>query len=279
MVRGPRMSVAIGISPEKPIDLSAPLSERTNPKVPTMAARADLFPPAHPRRRPAKSSRQKSAAPKSSIDDTISREDQHGVEELFNGFRAGIAELLGGIDAAVKQLRTAALQQKQRCEEVRSSVSDIAGVIGQTNRNISETAMAAADLSASLGRNGSARTPRPASWVWVGDTHMLSDGARTLEVHHVPNGHAANLLMGYLPHEKLLIITDIFNDFGEPRPNDPPPGVVSPYYAALGDRLRQLTLDVQRIAPSHGKGTVPADMLWKALQGKVQAPQVVGSRQ
>jgi len=156
------MSVAIGISPEKPIDLSAPLSERTNPKVPTMAARADLFPPAHPRRRPAKSSRQKSAAPKSSIDDTISREDQHGVEELFNGFRAGIAELLGGIDAAVKQLRTAALQQKQRCEEVRSSVSDIAGVIGQTNRNISETAMAAADLSASLGRNGSARTPRPA---------------------------------------------------------------------------------------------------------------------
>lgn len=119
-----------------------------------------------------------------------------------------------------------------------------------------------------------ARAPRPAAFVWVGDRHVLSDGARTLEIHHVPNGHAANLLMGYLPQEKLLLITDIFNDFGEPRPNDPPPGLVSPYYAALGDRVRRLKLDVERIAPSHGKGTVPADVLWKALEGKVQAPQV-----
>ena len=92
------------------------------------------------------------------------------------------------------------------------------------------------------------------------------------EVYHVPNGHTANLLMSYIPQEKLLIITDIFNDFGEPRPNDPPPGLVSPYYAALGERVRELKLDVQRIAPSHGRGVVPADMLWKALQGKVQAP-------
>ena len=69
-----------------------------------------------------------------------------------------------------------------------------------------------------------------------------------------------------VPQEKLLIITDIFNDFGEPRPNDPPPGLVSPYYAALGERVRQLKLDVQRIAPSHGRGLVPVDMLWKALQ-------------
>jgi glyoxylase-like metal-dependent hydrolase (beta-lactamase superfamily II) len=119
-----------------------------------------------------------------------------------------------------------------------------------------------------------ARTPRPARWVWVGDRHGMSDGARTLEFYHVPNGHTANLLMGYIRQEKLLIVTDIFNDFGEPRPNDPPPGLVSPYYAALGDRVRQLKLDVERIAPSHGKGTVPADVLWKALEGKVQAPQV-----
>jgi glyoxylase-like metal-dependent hydrolase (beta-lactamase superfamily II) len=116
------------------------------------------------------------------------------------------------------------------------------------------------------------RNPRQASFVWVNDKYVLTDGARTLEIYHVPNGHAANLLMSYVPQEKLLIITDIFNDFGEPRPNDPPPGLVSPYYAALGQRVRQLKLDVQRIAPSHGRGVVPADMLWKALQGKVQAP-------
>ena len=120
------------------------------------------------------------------------------------------------------------------------------------------------------------KNPRPANFVWVDDKHVLSDGTRTLAIYHVPNGHTANLLMGYIPQERLLIITDIFNDFGEPRPNDPPPGLVSPYYAALGERVRQLKLDVQRIAPSHGKGTVAADMLWKALEGTVQAPQVKG---
>jgi glyoxylase-like metal-dependent hydrolase (beta-lactamase superfamily II) len=101
---------------------------------------------------------------------------------------------------------------------------------------------------------------------------VITDGERTLEIYHVPNGHTANLLMSYLPKEKVLIITDIFNDFGEPRPNDPPPGIVSPYYAALGDRIRQLKLDVEQIAPSHGKGLVPASVLTKLLQGTVQAP-------
>ena len=124
-----------------------------------------------------------------------------------------------------------------------------------------------------------ARNPRPASFVWMDDKYVLTDGARTLEIYHVPNGHAANLLMSYIPQEKLLIITDIFNDFGEARPNDPPAGLVSPYYAALGDRVRQLKLDVTRIAPSHGKGVVSAEILSKALQGKVQAPQIVGRGQ
>ena len=117
-----------------------------------------------------------------------------------------------------------------------------------------------------------ARNPRPATFMWVSDKQVITDGERTLEIYHVPNGHAANLLMSYLPKEKLLIITDIFNDFGEPRPNDPPPGIVSPYYAALGDRIRQLKLDIERIAPSHGKGVVPAAVLTKLLQGTVQPP-------
>jgi hypothetical protein len=61
------------------------------------------------------------------------------------------------------------------------------------------------------------------------------------------------------------MITDIFNDFGMPRPNDPPAGLVSPYYAALDARVKELKLDVQAaravarargraIQPVHGKG-------------------------
>ena len=116
------------------------------------------------------------------------------------------------------------------------------------------------------------QNPTAAKFVYVKDKYVLTDGDRTMEIYHVPNGHAANLLMSYLPKEKLLLITDIFNDFGEPRPNDPPPGITSVYYAALGDRIKQLKLDVERLAPSHGKRVLPAERLWKALEGKPQAP-------
>ena len=125
-----------------------------------------------------------------------------------------------------------------------------------------------------LGPDALSRNPRQANFVWMKDKHVLTDGNRTLEIYHVQNGHADNLLMSYVPQEKLLLITDIFNDFGEPRPNDPPPGIVSPYYAALGDRIKTLKLDVERIAPSHGTGVMSADVLRKALEGKVQAPPV-----
>jgi glyoxylase-like metal-dependent hydrolase (beta-lactamase superfamily II) len=123
-----------------------------------------------------------------------------------------------------------------------------------------------------LAQDALTRNPRSPAFTWVRDKHVITDGQRTLEVYHVPNGHAANLLMSYLPREKVLMITDIFNDFGEPRPNDPPPGIVSPYYAALGDRIRQLKLDVERLVPSHGTGALPAAALTKLLQGTVQAP-------
>jgi glyoxylase-like metal-dependent hydrolase (beta-lactamase superfamily II) len=123
-----------------------------------------------------------------------------------------------------------------------------------------------------LAQDALTRNPRSPAFTWVRDRHVITDGQRTLEVYHVPNGHAANLLMSYLPREKVLMITDIFNDFGEPRPNDPPPGIVSPYYAALGARIRQLKLDVERLVPSHGTGALPAAALTKLLQGTVQAP-------
>lgn len=119
------------------------------------------------------------------------------------------------------------------------------------------------------------RGPKAAKFIWVKDKYVLSDGDRRLEIYAVRGaGHTANLLMTFLPKEKILFITDIFNQFGEARPNDPPPGIVSPYYAALGENLKRLNLDVQLLAPSHGRGAVPMDVLRKALDGTVQAPAV-----
>jgi glyoxylase-like metal-dependent hydrolase (beta-lactamase superfamily II) len=118
--------------------------------------------------------------------------------------------------------------------------------------------------------------PKPAKFIWVKEKYELSDGDRTLDVYWVHDaGHTSNLLMSYLPKERILFITDIFNQFGEPRPNDPPPGIVTPYYAALGDNLKRLNLDPVLIAPSHGKEAVSADVLKKLLVGTVQAPPVV----
>ncbi len=118
------------------------------------------------------------------------------------------------------------------------------------------------------------KTPKPAQFVYVKDKgkYVITDGARTMEVYHVDNGHARNLLMSYLPKEKLLMITDIFNDFGMPRPNDPPSGLVSPYYAALDARVKELKLDVQQLAPSHGRAVVPFSQFAEKVQGKVQPP-------
>lgn len=117
------------------------------------------------------------------------------------------------------------------------------------------------------------QNPRPARFVYVKDTYVLTDGNRRLEIYAVRgNGHAADLLMSYMPKEKFLIITDVFNQFGEPRPNDTPPGIVSPYTASLGENLKRLNLDVEQIAPIHGSEVVPVSALRKQLEGTVQAP-------
>ena len=64
-----------------------------------------------------------------------------------------------------------------------------------------------------------------------------------MEIHWIEgNQHAANMLLSYLPNEKLLIVTDIFNKFYVPRPNDPPPGYASPYTMNLWENIQRLGL-------------------------------------
>jgi glyoxylase-like metal-dependent hydrolase (beta-lactamase superfamily II) len=118
------------------------------------------------------------------------------------------------------------------------------------------------------------KNPKKANFIYLKnkDKYVISDGTRQMDIYHVENGHAENLLMSYLPKEKLLMITDIFNDFGMPRPNDPPPGLVSPYYGALDTRLKALKLEVAQLAPSHGRAVVPFSQFTEKVQGKVQAP-------
>ena len=109
---------------------------------------------------------------------------------------------------------------------------------------------------------------QPAKFEYVQDKHVLTDGTRTMEIHWIEgNQHAANMLLSYLPNEKLLIVTDIFNKFYVPRPNDPPPGYASPYTMNLWENIQRLGLDVEHIAPGHGREVVPGSELREMVEG------------
>jgi glyoxylase-like metal-dependent hydrolase (beta-lactamase superfamily II) len=49
----------------------------------------------------------------------------------------------------------------------------------------------------------------------VGDTHTITDGKRTIELMHVPNPHASGYLAIYLPKERLLFESDMFQVQGD----------------------------------------------------------------
>ena len=81
--------------------------------------------------------------------------------------------------------------------------------------------------------------------------HVLTDGTRSLEIHHVrDNSHNDGLLIGYLPKEKILIVADAFS----PRePITAVPATLNPFTTNLWSNLQQLKLDVETVLPIHGR--------------------------
>jgi glyoxylase-like metal-dependent hydrolase (beta-lactamase superfamily II) len=85
----------------------------------------------------------------------------------------------------------------------------------------------------------------------VGDKGVLTDGARTIELHRLLNyEHTGDMLVVYLPKEKMLVEVDAFTPPAQPTQTVIAPAV--PYAAALYDNIKRLNLDVQVIAPLHG---------------------------
>jgi glyoxylase-like metal-dependent hydrolase (beta-lactamase superfamily II) len=120
--------------------------------------------------------------------------------------------------------------------------------------------------------------PRPAHFIWVQNKFSLSDGHTTLDVYKVKgNGHCSDLLMTYMPKEKLLFETDLLDDVdkvsleaGVRYPNIPPPGIVNPYTWSLWENIQRLHLDVREIVLCHGHGPVSIDALKQRIVGKVE---------
>jgi len=107
--------------------------------------------------------------------------------------------------------------------------------------------------------------PRPARFETLTDTHVLSDGSRTLELHRLEgNTHNPGLLLVYLPKERILHQADAFT---APPPGAPLPPAVNMVNARnlnLAANIDRLRLQVDRITAAHGR-VMPAGDLWKAI--------------
>jgi len=83
----------------------------------------------------------------------------------------------------------------------------------------------------------------------VADKHVLTDGQRAIEVHHIAgSGHNDAFVMVYLPGEKVLIEADAYS----PTADTAPPTSVNPYAVNLLENIEKLKLDVLHIAALHG---------------------------
>jgi glyoxylase-like metal-dependent hydrolase (beta-lactamase superfamily II) len=96
-----------------------------------------------------------------------------------------------------------------------------------------------------------ALSKNPAKFQTFSDKLVLNDGQRAIEIHSiVHSGHNDAFAFVFLPKEKILIEGDAFTP---PAPNTRPPATVNPFAKNLYENITRLKLDVEHIAPLHGR--------------------------
>jgi glyoxylase-like metal-dependent hydrolase (beta-lactamase superfamily II) len=93
-------------------------------------------------------------------------------------------------------------------------------------------------------------TPRAPVFETLNERYALSDGTRVLEIYAVPGlAHNQNMLIAYLPKEKIVIEGDLYTP---PAAGAPAPAV-SASNRTFRDTVQRLKLDVAQIASIHGR--------------------------
>jgi glyoxylase-like metal-dependent hydrolase (beta-lactamase superfamily II) len=106
-----------------------------------------------------------------------------------------------------------------------------------------------------------AKSGKKATVEGVPDRRVLGDATRTVEIRHIAGiQHADDMLMVYLPKEKLLIQADAYTP---PAPNVAPMTPPSPFTVSLYDNITKQSLTVDQLLPLHGR-MVPLAELQKA---------------
>ena len=103
-----------------------------------------------------------------------------------------------------------------------------------------------------------AREKRKAKFRTMTDKLVLTDSTRTLELHTIQGSpHASDIVMAWLPKEKLLAEVDVYSPLAV---NAPPPANPSPAMVNLYENIQRLNLDVNQIAPLHGRIVTLAEL-------------------
>jgi glyoxylase-like metal-dependent hydrolase (beta-lactamase superfamily II) len=99
--------------------------------------------------------------------------------------------------------------------------------------------------------------PLPVMLEFMWDRHAISDGQRSLLLFHVQElNHSENMLVAYLPQERILINADLYSP---PAQGAPPPANVSQGAIALYQTIQRLRLDVATHVPIHGRAGTHAE--------------------
>lgn len=111
-----------------------------------------------------------------------------------------------------------------------------------------------------------ARNPRKPEFLFIErGKRVLTDGTRTLQLIDVgPNPHAREMVIAYLPKERVLFQGDLFFVPA----NDAPTGPPQPTTISFAKKLQELQLGVDRIASVHGRTTTLYE-LHRAMQGTI----------
>jgi glyoxylase-like metal-dependent hydrolase (beta-lactamase superfamily II) len=113
--------------------------------------------------------------------------------------------------------------------------------------------------------------PGPLQMETYNDRYTISDGQRTIFLHHVDGlNHADDMTIVYLPQEKILINADLYSP---PPQGAPAPATVNANAVALFNNVKRLKLDVAQHVPIHGNPGPNAD--FERIVGPVAAKQPV----